>query len=81
VTNQLYVFQGIDVQKTKDDAIAKSRAGTTVVLHYHGEPRKCNGFKHEHYHDGLVIDRWGEQDASALPPREGEIPDGKTTAA
>jgi hypothetical protein len=64
---QMYVFAGIDLQKTKEDASKKSH-GETVIVHYHAKSRRCQGFLHEHYYHGAVIDHWGTEDGSGLAP-------------
>lgn len=76
--SQMYLFEGIDVQKSKGDA-AKTSMAEGVVLHYHGKPRKCSTFKHEHYHDGVPIDHWGAVDGSSLPARE--VSDGEASSS
>ncbi len=65
---QMYIFQGIDGVKTRDHA----RRSTGVdrdqaIVHFHGEPHKCEDFKHEMYENGNKVDEWGQKDGSADP--------------
>jgi ABC-type Fe3+-citrate transport system substrate-binding protein len=65
----MYVFQGIDLQKTLADALNKSKEGTAIV-HFHGKPRKCEDYKHQMFQGGERVDQWGEVDGSSYPARD-----------
>ena len=64
----LFLFKGIDKQKSTDDAVKKSVEGS-VIVHFHSKPRKCADYMHEMYENGQLVDEWGTADGSAEAPR------------
>ncbi len=65
----MYVFEGIDLQKTIDDALGPKSTESAVVVHYHGKPRSCGDFRHRSFYKGVQVDDWGTVDGSTYPAR------------
>jgi len=66
---QMYVFVGIDKQKTIESAAKTTKTDQDqVIVHLHGKPRKCQDYQHVMYEKGVLVDGWGTVDGSSLAP-------------
>jgi hypothetical protein len=67
MSRQLYLPEGIDVQKVLANAQKTSDRGPEVVVHFHSKAYKCKDYRHKMYMHGEQVDEWGEKDGSSGP--------------
>jgi hypothetical protein len=66
--SDMYVFQGIDKNKTIDHALKKSNEEAVLVhLHFKGAD-ESERYMHRLYEQGKLTMEWGTIDGSALAP-------------
>jgi hypothetical protein len=68
MTRQAYVFQGIDLQVSLNQASKHSKEGSDVIVHYHSKGSGCQDFKHVRFTNGNKTEEWGEVDGSSHTP-------------